>query len=288
MKQLQFKNTFQDDSFFNIARINPDPDPGVPATYEPHSHDYYVIIVITSGEGMHKIDFNAYPIRPGSIFFISPHQVHQVVEEDTHQGFVIAFNREFLIHSNISKHFLDHINLFRQYGESPPLSPAAEVMGSLVKHCTEMERCFRERSEFRYQALGSYLKLFLIECHAICELSGSHVNQTLDNAISTISAFKDMVEEKITIWHKASQYAEALHISPNYLNKLNREYMNTSTKEYLQNRLVLAAKRRLLTSPASVKEIAYDLGFQDPSHLSKMFRTCTGTSISEFRASLKA
>ena len=287
MKQLLFENTFPKDPFFNISEIHTASDPGVPQTYEPHSHDYYVIMVIVSGQGDHRIDFRTYPISPGSIFFISPNQVHQVIERNNHEGYVIAFNSEFLVHSNISRHFLDNINLFRPSGESPPLLPPGQVMQNLVGHCREMARCFHQTSDFRYQALGSYLKLFLIECNSICDLATGAVNQTLDSAITTISAFKELVEDHIHQWHKASQYAEALHISTNYLNKLNRQFMNTSTKEYLQNRIVLEAKRKLLTTPHNVKEIAYALGFQDPSHLSKMFRTCTGQSISEFRASLQ-
>lgn len=287
MKQLQFEQIFSRDPFFNIAQIRSTARPDSPRIYDPHSHDYYVIMIITQGQGVHNIDFKQYPINAPSIFFLSPNQVHQVIEESAHKGYTIAFNEEFLLRSNISRRFFENINLFHPYGESPPLLPGSKTMEVLENYCRDMERCFQEKSEFKYQALGSLLRLFLIECNGICELAIANVNQTLDSAMSTISAFKNMVEAKISQWHKASQYAEALHITPNYLNKLNREYLNTSTKEYLQNRLVLAAKRRLLTSGDPVKEIAFDLGFQDPSHLSKMFRNCTGESITSFRNSIR-
>lgn len=286
MRQMQFDDTFHRDPFFHISKVDRTDPAVLPKIYRPHSHDYYVIMLTLSGGGSHQIDFREYRITPGSIFFLSPNQVHQVTEEQAHTGFTIAFNEEFLLRSNISRHFLEHINLFRPYGDSPPLQPKPETIDLLTNHCRDMERCFQDDSSFKHQALGAYLKLFLIACNEVCDLSTTQVNQTLDNAMITIGAFKQMVEERIHEWHKASQYAEALHISPNYLNKLNREYLNTTTKEYLQNRIVLETKRKLLTSSASAKEIAYELGFQDPSHLSKMFRNCTGSSISDFRQTI--
>ncbi|MBL7471676.1 helix-turn-helix domain-containing protein [Robertkochia sediminum] len=288
MRLMQFENTFERDPFFHITLVNREADGEPPKTYAPHSHDYYVIMVTRNGTGMHLIDFREYEITPGSVFFLSPNQVHRVIEEKGLSGYTIAFNDEFLLHSNISRHFLEHINLFRPYGESPPLLPDPDTMTLLEQYCRDMETCFNEEQAFRYEALGAHLRLFLISCNTVCNLNSTDINQTLDSAMTTISAFKDLVEKKINTWHKASQYAEALHISTNYLNKLNREYLHTSTKEYLQNRLVLETKRKLLTSGASAKEIAYDLGFQDPSHLSKMFRNCTGTSISDFRQGIRS
>lgn len=283
-KQLLFKETFSKDPFFNIDTIEKEPSAtNMPRKFEPHSHDYYVIMVVEDGFGKHFIDFNTYEIVPKCLFFISPNQVHQVLETSTHKGFVISFNEGFLLKSNISRQFFQNINIFKGFGDTPPLLASEGIFKKLKELCSQMQTCFVQDSAFKHEALGALLKLFLIECNSACELNQTPPELTLDNAIITITRFKELVEKHFKTHHKASQYAQMLHITTNYLNKLVKTYLHFSTKEYIQNRLVLEAKRMLLNPEVSAKEIAYQLGFNEPAHFSNAFKNCTGLSTSEFK-----
>jgi AraC-like DNA-binding protein len=55
-----------------------------------------------------------------------------------------------------------------------------------------------------------------------------------------------------------------------------------SPKEFITNRLILEAKRRLYYQEGSIKELAYDLGFNDPEYFSRLFKKVTGQTISMF------
>src|SRR5438105_2094116 len=58
---------------------------------QPHKHDFYLILFVTSGGGSHTIDFVQYPVRPNSIFLMTPGQVHTwTLSKDT-EGFVVFF-----------------------------------------------------------------------------------------------------------------------------------------------------------------------------------------------------
>jgi len=63
---------------------------------EPHRHNFYSIIWSFTATGKHIIDFHEYSIEPGSIFFVSPWQVHQVITDPGSKGLVILFTSEFL------------------------------------------------------------------------------------------------------------------------------------------------------------------------------------------------
>ncbi len=86
--------------------------------------------------------------------------------------------------------------------------------------------------------------------------------------------------------HQVKDYAEILNVTPNYLNEVIRTSINIPAKEFIQNRLILEAKRMVVFTDKSSKEIGFELGFDDPSHFSKFFKSNAGQSLQEFRESL--
>jgi AraC-like DNA-binding protein len=103
---------------------------------------------------------------------------------------------------------------------------------------------------------------------------------------SLVKTFKEMVEQHYTQWHQVKDYAEGLFVSPNYLNEVIKSSLNISAKEYIQNRLILEAKRMVIFTGKSSKEIGYDLGFDDPSHFSKFFKNNARQSLMDFKGSV--
>lgn len=283
MNQLLFEDTYTKDPYFNIEHIEDEVPHKDLKHFSPHSHNYYVIIFIEKGEGKHFIDFNYYSIQPKSIFFISPNQVHQISETKSNKGFVISFNEEFLIKSDISNHFFQNINLFKSFDDTPPLKPSDKIFMKLKTYCTQMQDCFSQTSSFKHDALGSFVRLFLIDCNNICDLNKDITNQVMNSSIVTVRNFKNLVEQHYKTLHQAASYSEKLHISTNYLNKLVKNRLNSTTKDYILNRIILEVKRMLLNSNFTVKEISYELGFKEPAHLSNVFKNHTGLSIIEYR-----
>lgn len=77
--------------------------------------------------------------------------------------------------------------------------------------------------------------------------------------------------------------AGKLHVSANYLSDMLRATTGFSTRQHIQNKVIEKSKVLLLTTNASVAEIAYQLGFEQPQSLSKLFRNITGVTPSDFR-----
>jgi AraC-like DNA-binding protein len=253
---------------------------------DPHRHNYYTVIWSYSATGRHIIDFKEYIIEPQHIFFVSPEQVHQVITDPNPTGIVILFTPEFLQKNSIREDFITNLKLFRNSDETPPLPVNENMQVSLKVFADQMVSAFHSENDMRFETIGAYLKLFLIECNGHCSLFPGSNTQSIEVGRSLVRNFRDLVEKHYHQWHQVKKYAEALNVSPNYLNEVIKSAIDKSAKDYIQNRIMLEAKRMGLFTPKSAKEIGFDLGFDDPSHFSKFFKTYSGQSFQEFKETI--
>ncbi len=253
---------------------------------DPHRHNYYTIIWSFTARGKHIIDFKEYEITPDHIFFVSPWQVHQVITAPNPTGVVILFTPEFLQKNSIKEDFISNLRLFRGSDETPPLPIPAEMSKQLKGFAEGMRLAFDSEDEMRYDTIGAYLKLFLITCNGHCSLHPETNPQSLEVGRSLIRSFKNLVEEHFSEWHQVQEYAGELNVSPNYLNEVIKAGLNISAKDYIQQRVTLEAKRLVTFTKKSAKEIGFELGFEDPSHFSKFFKSHTGLSLQTFKETL--
>ena len=252
----------------------------------PHRHKYYTIVWSYTATGKHIIDFSEYPIEPNHIFFVSPEQVHQIITNPRPTGIVILFTPEFLQKNSIKEDFIANLKLFHNSDETPPL-PVSEPMGSNLRmFVNQMITAFNSDNDMRYETIGAYLKLFLIECNGHCSLYPGSNTQNMEVGRLLVRKFKDLVEKHYQKWHQVQEYADALNVSPNYLNEVIKSSISKSAKDYIQTRLMLEAKRMGLFTDKSIKEIGFDLGYDDPSHFSKVFKSFTGKSFVEYKESV--
>lgn len=253
----------------------------------PHRHNYYSIIWFYSGAGNHIIDFKEYPIEPNNVFFVSPSQVHQVLIQSPITGYVILFKAEFLEKNSIRNDFISNLKLYQNSDETPPLQINAALTVKLRSFADSMMAAFSDQADMFLETAGAYLKLFLIECNGFCTLTPGSNLQNIEASKMLVRSFKDLVERDYTRIHRVMDYAGELNVTPNYLNEVIRNAMNIPAKEYIQSKLVLEAKRLAVFTEKSVKEIGFQLGFEDPSHFSKFFKSKTGQSLQEFKENLK-
>ncbi|MFT3738387.1 MAG: helix-turn-helix transcriptional regulator [Breznakibacter sp.] len=252
----------------------------------PHRHNYYTVLWPFTATGVHVIDFKEYPILPHHVFFVSPDQVHQVITDPRPTGYVILFTSEFLGRSSIREDFISNLKLFRKSDETPPLRLSDGMVATLEVFAGQMMKAFHSGSDLRFETIGAYLKLFLIECNGSCSLVPEGHTQSVEVGKGIVRNFKSIAEKHYASWHQVQEYADALNVSPNYLNEVIKSAMGISAKDYIQNRLVLEAKRMVVFTDKSSKEIGFDLGFDDPSHFSKFFKANTGLSLTQFKESV--
>ena len=250
---------------------------------DPHRHNFYSVIWSLTATGKHIIDFHDYPIEPRSIFFVSPWQVHQIITDPGAKGILILFTPEFLQKNSIREDFISNLKLFRDSEETPPLQVSEPASARLMTFTDAMYKAFESSDVLKFETIGAYLKLLLIECNGLCTLPSDTNTQSIEVGRSLVQRFKKLVEQHFTEWHQVQDYANELNITPGYLNEVISSAIHEPAKGYIRNRLILETKRLSVFTNKSIKEIGYDLGFDDPSHFSKFFKTFTRNSILEFR-----
>lgn len=251
-------------------------------TDEPHRHDYYTVLLIGKARGRHLVDFNAFSLQDREVHFVSPGQIHQVDLYSKPLGWFFTFSREFLALNNIPEEFVTNINLFRPFGESPPLKLDEPTFSRLVMLVGEMQACLPLAGGYRNKALGALLQLFLIYCHQSNAFNKDQADS--ENAgVCILRDFKSLVNDRYREWHQVSDYAAHIHITPKYLSQTVKQWTGKTAKELIQDRLLLESKRLLLHTDLSVKEVAHEVGFDEPLHFSGFFKKKAGKSPTAFR-----
>lgn len=249
----------------------------------PHRHGYYTILVLRQAQGEHRLDFQAHPLGAYQVYFITPGQVHQLVEQAPSQGVALVFSQAFLTHTQLSPAFVDDLQLFRIQPYHEPLELEPDAFELVWSDVQRMGQHYHSTQKYRMQAIGALLQLVLLECQRHCDLPAEQAPQ-LEGAQGLVQQFRALAEAHHKEWHQVADYAQALHVTPDHLNRTIKQVLHQTAKHYLQDRLLTAAKRRLFFTSASTKEIGYELGFTEPANFSAFFKRCTGQSPTQFRA----
>lgn len=96
-------------------------------------------------------------------------------------------------------------------------------------------------------------------------------------------AFVKLVEQEFALQHDVEYYADKLCITPNYLNRIVRQYFGMTTKQYLTGKIRSEAERLLTYTSLTINEIAERLNFETASYFVRFFRKATGKTPNQFR-----
>ena len=244
-----------------------------------HRHNYYEIFFFNKGGGVHNIDFEIHDIHTNSVHFVSPGQVHCVMRELDTFGYVVLFSREFfsMQRQNLSELF---DMAFLHNSPDPILNLDEKDMDELSAILSDLEHEQKNGSLHDQTVIRALLKILLCKCDRF------HRKLFPDHQWSKNELFRDfrlLLESDFTSSHKVQDYADKLGVTTKKLNICVKNSTGKTVSEVIMNRVMLEAKRLLLNSERSVKEIAFGLGFNDQAHFTKYFKSKTDQSPNTYR-----
>jgi len=136
------------------------------------------------------------------------------------------------------------------------------------------------------EMLRMLLARFIIKCTRLLKARNGIRETAKSTKIDLLRQFNFLVEQHFKTNHKVSFYAEKLFKSPKTLSN-NFAKLNRSPLQIIHERIVLEAKRLLVYTDKTAEEIAYEIGFDDASHLSRLFKKYTSMSPLEFKNTSK-
>jgi AraC family transcriptional activator of pobA len=253
----------------------------------PHKHNYYEMCFFTEGDGEHEIDFINHPITSPSIHFIRPGQVHLIKRGEVYKGYLVVFSEEFF---NLR---FQNLEIIPGYPLVTNLEngPILDLNDNMFVEFHQLIKCIEnelvESDADSQEIIISYLKIFFLKLRQNFLKLVTTQNKTAGTMKNTVYRFNQLVDKYYDQIHHVKEYAELMGESPVQINRAIKAVTGKTSSELIIERLILEAKRLLLFSDLSNKEVAYKLNYEDPSYFARIFRKKTGYTPSGFRAKMK-
>jgi AraC-like DNA-binding protein len=267
---LAFKiHLFTDYSFFDHVQRN----------------NYYSLIWIKEGQGRLKADFSEYDFKDNHLLSFSPYQPFMLFPGSVINGVVVQFHPDFFcIHKHQEEVACNGV-LFNNIYQPPFVRIDDGTALMLETLIGQMRAEMQNVALAQYELLVSYLKIFLITAsrvkagqHQATGEDGSKRNRPL-----ILQSLKDAIEENFKVEHTVSAYAGMLNISPKSLAKVTKTHLNKTLSALISERIIIEAKRELYLTNKPVKQIAYELGYEDEYYFSRFFKVNTDVSPQLYR-----
>lgn len=249
----------------------------------PHRHHDFQIIWMTKAKGEHIVDFVTYDMEDQMIFVLRPGQIHQLPGYCIY-GFCITFTEKFYFSNKHDRESLyDFTTLFDDSQEYAPIRISNPTAANLSMLITLMQQ------ELSVQFEGSSSSVIKHLLNAFLLLAEREKKHNVANSPALlhhdarIIELRRVVEKHFRKEHQTTFYAQHFALTAKRLNEITREAIGKTVTDMIRARLILEAKRQLAFSHRSVKEICYELGFEDPAYFSRFFRQHTSSSPHEFR-----
>jgi len=242
----------------------------------PHRHDHEELIILTKGSAEHYVDFKKETVSAPSVIYAAQCRVHKFVPQSGARGWVVRYKTEFLPANRF--HFFSCYIDNVEYMINPGYClEDIETLCRLLKSELGLEPADFKTIKHLLEALISKLETL--------GLNKILPDENPNNIRSvTFRNFLKILEENFRRPLGVEFYAEKLNTSIRNLNIICREIINKSVRELIETRKLIEARRLLLNTEKSVSEIGFELGYNEKSYFTRVFREKTGSTPSRFRS----
>lgn len=249
----------------------------------PHKHDFYLIVLFTKGSGTHEIDFKTYSIKPGTVFMMTPGQMHNWNLSTDIDGYVFFHTKDFYDRGYTIASILDY-PFFNSIHNQPLITLKKKSFEKLITLFKEIVEEYKNSNLLKFEKLHALITLVYIK------LSRHYLPATkIENENYLLKIRK--LEGFINIYFKSKkyphEYASLMNLSEKHLNRISKECLNKTTSDLIAERIILEAKRLLIHSKFTVTEVASELGYDDNSYFSRFFKKKCGETPIQFLTKYK-
>ncbi|HWA34541.1 MAG TPA: AraC family transcriptional regulator [Cyclobacteriaceae bacterium] len=249
---------------------------------ELHRHDFFFVLALEKGKGKHVIDFVPFDVGNNCIFMMRPGQVHELFLKAGCSGYLLEFNAEFY-----------HVN---DRGTSHSLRSATKTnlckvdKGSFGRLRTVLANIFEEYRDQKTgydEVIRAQLDIFFIELIRNRQQSSPPSTAETLYDQERLEEFLQLVETNASTKKQVADYEDMLNMSNYQLSALTKRVLGKTPSELINDYIILESKRQLLATSSQVNQIAWHLGFEDPSYFIRFFKKHTGFSPEAFRSKSK-
>ncbi|HTQ28677.1 MAG TPA: AraC family transcriptional regulator [Puia sp.] len=246
----------------------------------PHRRNSYSFFLVKTGWIRHGIDFRQYHCQPGDVFFMAPEEVYLFEATRSIGGIGMFFTPEVLTTTEASLPIIrnpQHINKIKL--NAGQVAFADDLLRKMLAESGSGE-------PFATGIMRSCCATLLLFFSRIYQQQ-LQPGQASEEQTRITENFQLLLNEGWKKLPSVSAFARQLHISPGHLNQLIKQHTGKKAIEVIQEKKITEIKRLLLYSAQSIKEIAYETGFEDPGYFNRFFKKWTTLTPLEFRTQMQ-
>lgn len=247
----------------------------------PHRTGFYHVLWFQKGITHHLVDFKEITIEPNTILFLNKDIVHHFDTNGNFDGKAIMFTDSFFCKTETNTKYLRNSILFNDLFSVSKIklkeNKAFEDLFALI-----IDESGNENDTFHSDILRNLLHNLLLKSERVRrEQDFTEIKK--DAHLDYVIMFKDLLEKEFRNMKQVSNYTDELIVSAKRLNQATSKVLGKTPKELIDERVMLEAKRLLVYTNESVKEIGFELGFEEPTNFIKYFRKHSDITPVEFR-----
>lgn len=253
----------------------------------PERVQFYLILFFVKGQGQHWIDFLPYAYEDSTLLFISQGQVQQFQINMNCQGYALLFTDQFVYQNATELNLFHSLQIFDEALRVPRLVLDAHQRETFSTLFRQLEAEFHAPPHtLKGEILRHLLRLVLFQADRL-QRSTQH-SQNIAPYYQEFLTFRGMVKQHMRETRNVQHYARLMGLSTQKLNELVRNVLDKTAKTFIEEQVVLEAQRMLSQHSIPIKEIAYELGFNEPTNFIKFFKKQIRMSPAAFRKQVQA
>jgi AraC family transcriptional regulator, transcriptional activator of pobA len=282
----------EQDIDFTIMSI-PDIHPQIPFKSPKLRADYFSFILTKEGSGTYYLDENKFPYSSQTFYFTNPGHLKSYELKDAREAFIITLTEKFL-RENINIEIFSEFPFLLAEIVPPQKLPEDDFEEFEILY-KQIANEFEKNSTYKSKILGNLFTILLLKIKEKFWVKYNPIEEGTRNS-QIVKSFKRLLEsefrkvidnEQVFSKLQAQYLAEQLNLHPNYLNSVIKSKTGKTVNDWISYQTTIVAKVLLLSDSYSSKEIAYKLGFSEPTHFSRFFKKQTQLSPNDFRKSNK-
>ncbi|MFD4596524.1 AraC family transcriptional regulator [Streptomyces sp. NPDC058464] len=251
----------------------------------PHRLAFHQIVLITQGSGAYSVDSTRFRSSPGTLLWTRPNQVVQAFCDPGLDGDIIMFTESFPLQMSPRMGMLDDVLRPSHWVLTDHELPPLRRVLSLLQE--EFERPDRGLGE---ELLKHLLAVVLLHVDQVCRHrhADGEDGAPSGEAGELFTRFRRELDRSYSSTRLVEDYADALNCSPRALARACRAFAGTSTKDLIDARVALEARRLLVHTDLPISAIARQLGFSEVTNFGKFFTRRVDMTPGAFRREAKA
>ena len=247
---------------------------------DPGRKDFFEVVWLKDENPLHALKDTDFELKGDWIYLIPPYRVHQLNKAGKN-GELISFKRA-ILEDNDKEFLLDLFKIFNVQGEFSCLRLNKEEAADLAGIYELLEKEYRRHNN-GIIIVKALLKVFLLKLIQVKEQQFT----VHDIHQKRVYEFLMLLESNYQQIRNTDFYAAKLGISSKRLNQILKEKLEKTGMQLIHDRIILEAKRNIIHSELTIKEIAYNLGFSDRPYFSRFFKKQTGKTPEGFQQEAK-